>query len=360
MQYRPLGKTGIDVSCISFGGIKLPNVDPDEATRALNHALDRGMNFVDTARNYRDSEEKIGNAISHRRDEFYLATKTTGRDAESALSDLETSLRNLKTDKIDVYQLHSVSAPDTWQQVMAKGGALEGLKKARDQGKIDHISLTCHRDLSTMRKAIHSGEFETIMVAYSPLDAENVAPEIVPLAKEKGMGVIVMKGLSGGQLCRPIPEGQERTGPDDIVRGTLRCILANDGISCVIPGMTCVREVDENADTADLAPMTDEERAELLKEIGGLGKSFRYGQICLRCGYCQPCPQEIDIPAVFRAYDMARDYPKNLKHLGRERYDALDPKPDVCEECGQCAEKCPAGIDIPEKLKEVREFFDQG
>ncbi|NOZ22121.1 MAG: aldo/keto reductase [Planctomycetes bacterium] len=360
MQYRPLGNTGIDVSCISFGGIKLPNIAPEEAAHALNRALDLGMNFVDTARNYRDSETKIGNAISHRRAEFYLATKTTGRDAKSALSDLETSLRELKTEKIDLYQLHSVSDPDTWQQVMAKDGALEGLKKAQEQGKIDHISITCHRDLPTMCQAIKSGEFETIMVAYSPIDSENVAPEVLPLAKAKGMGVIVMKGLSGGQLCRPVPEGQERAGPDDIVRGALRCILGNGAISCVIPGMTCVREVEENAATGDMPPMTDEEKAELLKEIGSLGRSFRYGQVCLRCGYCQPCPQAIDIPAVFRAYDMAQSYPGNIKHLGREHYEALDPQPDVCEECGECMEKCPAGIDIPARLKQVREFFAQG
>ncbi|MEW6355776.1 MAG: aldo/keto reductase [Planctomycetota bacterium] len=357
MQYRPLGNTGIDVSCISFGAIKLPKVTSEESARALNRALDLGVNFVDTARNYRDSEEKIGAAIGHRRDEFYLATKTTGRDAKSALADLETSLRDLKTEKIDLYQLHSVSDPETWEQVMAKGGALEAVKKAKDQGKVDHIGVTCHRDLSTMRKAIESGQFETIMMAYSPIDSENVAPEILPLARSRGMGVIVMKGLSGGQLSRPVPEGRKRAEPDDIVRGALRCILSNGAVSCVIPGMTSVHEVEENAATAAMPPMTDEEKAKLLKEIGGLGKSFRYGQVCLRCGYCQPCPQEIDITAAFRAYDMARDYPSNVKHLGREHYDALDPKPDVCKECGQCAEKCPAGIDIPAKIKEVREFF---
>jgi len=357
MQYRPLGQTGIDVSAVSFGGIKLPRISPEEASDCLNRALDLGMSFVDTARNYRDSEEKIGKAISHRRDEFTLATKTTGRDAESARADLETSLRELKTEKIDLYQLHSVSDPATWEQVMAKGGALEAVKKAQEQGKIDHIALTCHRDLGTMRKAIESGEFETIMVAYSPIDAEGVGPEILPLAKAKGMGVIVMKGLSGGQLVRAVPEDGERTEPDDIVRETLRCILANDAVSCVIPGMEDVRFVEENAATGDLPPMTDDEKAKLLKEIGGLGKSFRYGQVCLRCAYCQPCPQDIDIPAAFRALDAARDYPDSLKHLGRELYDSLDPKPDACEECGQCVEKCPAGIDIPARLKEVRQHF---
>lgn len=358
MQYRLLGKTGLRLSCVSFGAIKLPMATPEEAAAALNRALDLGMNFVDTARNYRDSEEKIGRAIGRRRREFHLATKTTARDGKNALRDLDTSLRSLKTDRLDLYQLHSVSDLQSWEQVTAKGGALEALKKAKAQGKLDHIGITIHRDHRAMRKAIESGEFETIMLAYSPIDSENVGPEILPLAKAKGMGVIVMKGLSGGQLARPAPQGTDRTEPDDIVAGSLRWILSNEAVSCVIPGMTRLREVEENAATGDLTPsMTPAEKSALMKKIGGLNKPFRYGQVCLRCGYCQPCPQGIDVPAAFRAFDMARDYPDPLKSLGRELYDSLHPKLDVCTECEQCMEKCPAGIHIPEKLKKVRDFF---
>ena len=136
--------------------------------------------------------------LKERRSECFIATKTTARDADGLMEDLETSLGNLQTDTIDVYQLHTVSDMDTYEKVMAPGGALEGAKKAKAQGKIHHIGITIHRDLDTMRAAIQSDEFETIMLAYSVLDQEGVGVEIIPMAKERNMGIVNMKPLSGG------------------------------------------------------------------------------------------------------------------------------------------------------------------
>jgi len=353
MKHRRLGKTGLEVSVVGFGAIKLPQVSEEEAVEMLNRALDLGMNFVDTARNYKDSEHKIGVALSGRRSEFYLATKTAGRDAESAKRDLEESLKQLRTDYIDLYQLHSVSEPETYKQVMSKGGALEAMKEAREQGIVRHIGITIHRSISNMKAAIQSGEFETIMVAYSPLDQENVEKEILPMAQEHDLGVIIMKPLSGGHLKSGDDENAPR--PDPIVQGALRFIISNDAVSVVIPGMMSVAHVEDNAAVGDMEPMTDEEKDELIKAIGKLGKSFRYGQVCLRCGYCLPCKVGIDIPTVFRAYDMYREYPAPVKEEGLALYASLEVKPDECVECGECAEKCPAGIPIPERLKEVVE-----
>ena len=174
MQKKILGRTGLNVSIIGFGAIKLPGVPADDAVKIINRALDLGVNYIDTARNYRDSEEKIGRVLKDRRADCFIATKTTARDASGLMDDLETSLRNLQTDKIDVYQLHSVSDGDTYKKVMAPGGALEGAKKAKAQGKIDHIGISIHRDLETMKAVIKSDEFETLMVTYSLLDQEGV------------------------------------------------------------------------------------------------------------------------------------------------------------------------------------------
>ena len=356
MQKRILGKTGLEVSVIGFGAIKLPGISREESAKILNRALDMGVNYIDTARNYRDSEEKIGFVLKERRDDCYIATKTTARDASGLVADLETSLRNLQTDKIDVYQLHSVSDGDAYRRVMAPGGALEGAKRAKAQGKIDHIGITIHRDLETMRAAIMSDEFETILLTYSPLDQEGVEAEMLPMAKERNMGVIIMKPLSGGLLCLPEPE-REKLGHDPIVVGSLRFILGNENVTMAIPGMQRMREVEENVPVGDMPPLTAEEEAELRKAIGSLRKEYRYGQSCLRCGYCQPCPQEVPVPTIFRALDMYRSYPDNLKHLGLELYQSLEVKADSCVECRQCVEKCPAGLDIPALLKEAVEVF---
>lgn len=361
MRYRDLGRTGLSVSVIGFGAIKLPDVEVGMAVDAVRRAIDLGINFIDTARNYGDSERKIGKAIKGFRERLVIATKTVARTARGAMDDLETSLRELDTDYIDLYQLHSVSDPKTYEQVMSPGGAYEALVEAKEKGKVRHIGITMHRALDTMKEAIESGLFETIMVAYSPLDQEGVGKDIIPLAYKHGMGVIVMKPLSGGQLClRSNPSPYDPPSRDEIVFESLRYIISNTMVSTVIPGMTCVREVEENVPVGDAPlPMSDEEKRRLMEAIGRLGKRFRYGQVCLRCGYCLPCEQGIRIPDVFRAYDMWRYYPEELRHMGVELYRSLYPLPDSCLECGRCEERCPAGLPIRKRLKEVVAAFKE-
>lgn len=235
---------------------------------------------------------------------------------------------------------------------MAPGGALEAARKAQDEGKVRHLGLTCHRSLPVMRQAIESGEFETIMVAYSPLDQEAVAAEILPLARRHDMGVILMKALSGGALC--LPEEQRPAGGDPIVRDSLRYVLGNEAVSCAIPGMRALHEVRENCAVGErFVPLSDQEQRELFERLAPLSGKFRYDQFCLRCGYCLPCPNDVPIPEVFRAFTMYRAYPGNLRHLGLDLYRSLEVKPDACTECRECVEKCPGGLDIPVKLREA-------
>jgi len=358
MTKRKLGRTGLMVSQLGFGCIRFSSVDQATVTEALNKALDLGVNFLDTARNYRDSETKIGAALKTRRGEFHLATKTAARDADGLMRELEISLKELQMDCIDLYQLHTVSDNATYEKVMGPGGALEGAKKAQQQGKIKHIGCSIHRALDVMRKVILGGEFETVMLAYSPLDQEGVGKEIIPLAHSRGMGVIVMKPLSGGILTSAPPQGQPVPN-DPIVRGCLRHVLSNPCVSTVILGMNYAREVMENVATAEMEQtITDAERQSLMKAIGKLGKSFRYGQVCLRCEYCQPCPQGIRIPEVFKAQSIVQGYQADLRYLGLELYKSLAVKPDACEECGECVKKCPAGLPIPQRLKEARKVIE--
>jgi predicted aldo/keto reductase-like oxidoreductase len=251
-----------------------------------------------------------------------------------------------------------VSDPATYEQTMGPDGGYEAAVRARDAGKLRHIGVSIHRDLPTMRRAIDSGAFEALMLAYSVLDPEG-SGELLPAAQAAGLGTVVMKPLSGGQLTGPPgPDGQP-VAPDPVVAGALRWVLSNPHVTTVIPGMISAQQVEENVAAVERGPLSEAERREVIATVGALRKSYRYGQECLRCGYCQPCPEGIDAPAIFRAADMARDYPDELKNLGRELYEAQQYTAEHCVECRECVERCPVGIDIPQRLREAAEFFGQ-
>ncbi|MEA3408078.1 MAG: aldo/keto reductase [Chloroflexota bacterium] len=368
MQYRYLGETGLKVSNVGFGAIKLPEVSEEQAYETLNYALDQGINFIDTARNYSDSEHKIGLVLKERRDDCYVATKTHSRDADGAMRDLETSLRELQTDRLDIWQLHNVMNWDLWQQVTRPDGALVAAKRAREEGMVDHLGISIHRSLRVMREAIRSGEFETILLLYNPLDEEGVKSNgILDLAEEHGMGVIIMKALSGGALTLHLND-EERDEKhrasngewfDPVVRGSIRHVLSQPQVDVVIPGMRCVREVRENLPVSDMPPMTDEEEQELVRDIADLQKTYKYEQDCLRCGYCTlVCPQNILIPEAFRAEYVYRQYPEDTRDMGLEIYESLEVSPSECIGCEDCMEECPAGIPIPERLEQVVALFE--
>jgi len=365
MRYKVLGKTGLKVSVIGFGGIKLPKVKESEAIEILNRAVDLGVNFIDTARAYGDSEKKIGLALKDRRDEVYISSRSLSRDRDGFLKDLEVSMKELKTDYIDIYELHAVNSKDLYRKVTSQGGAVEGLRIARQKGLIGYTGITIHYDLDVMRMAIESNEFDVIMLAYSPLDHESVDKEgILKLAKEHDVGVIIMKPLLGGQLVLPETAMGKRK-KDPLVRLSLKYILSNPYVDVVIPGIMKVNEIEEDARVADEPlPITEEEKRELFNLIASLGvERFGYTgamQTCLRCGYCmRVCPQGIPIPEIFRAYEVYTYYPKEVKNYGVEIYKSLEVKPNACIECRNCIEVCPMKLDIPTKIKEIGEFFEE-
>ena len=297
-------------------------------------------------------------SLRGRRSEFYLATKTSARDRDGAAADLEKSLDELQFNHIDLWQLHTVANMDSWREVMATGGALETAQRARSEGLIGHVGISVHRSLEVMRRAIECGEFETIMLTYNPMDSECVA-DFLPLAKQHDMGTIAMKALGGGRTAYPKQNRQAGLGGlDALVAGCLRLVLSNESVDCVIPGMEARHEVEENVPlAAPVAPLGEAERQTLMRLLGEFDGEFRYEQKCLRCGYCQPCPEGVDVPAIFRAAVMVRRYPDNLKHQGYEIYEALKVGAEACVECKECLEKCPAGLPIPEMLKEAHQLL---
>ena len=349
MEKRRLGKTGLMVTRIGFGAIKLPQVDPDTCTELLNAALDKGINFVDTAREYGDSEVKIGNAISHRRREFFLCSKSPSVTADEMKRDVESSLTRLKTDYLDLFLQHNLRTPEMFETVTGKRGSLEALKRLKDERVVRHIGFSSHRWLDTMERGVRSGEFEAIMVAYNILNDELTDQTVMPLAKQHDLGVIIMKPLAGGVLAAPPPSvrilSQCSTALPVNATQALRYVLSNDAVDTAIPGMTNLRELEEDYAAGEFVEtMSPDEKRKLQAAVEALGKEF-----CRNCGYCLPCPEGIIIPLILRQEAYLTHY--GLDTWARFRYGVVEIKATACKECGTCEEKCPYGLPVIEKLK---------
>lgn len=352
MRKRILGRTGWKISAIGFGAIKLPQISQKECDPLLNRAIDLGINFVDTADCYGDSEEKIGRVLARRRKEFYLSTKVDERDGQGVLRKLERCLRRLRTDWIDLVLFHDVRGSD-YEKIFENGG-LEALEKAKVQGKVSEIGISIHQSISMMKKAVDSGVFSVLMVAYSAIDEDRLTADLIPSAHKAGVGVIAMKPLAGGRLADPF-KGWNRKyfKGESPAQVSLRYVLANPHITCAIPGMINLKELKENVKVEeDHRNLTAEEIGVFMNWVGEVGKGF-----CRNCGYCLPCPQGISIPDIFRFEGYYERY--GLKRWAVEQYRLLPVKAEVCSSCDQCLERCPYGVPIPKHLREVQKIFEQ-
>ncbi|WP_366923991.1 aldo/keto reductase [Metallumcola ferriviriculae] len=336
MKYRVLGKTELKVSAIGFGGIAIQRVDSNQAAEIVNAALDKGINFFDTARGYTDSEVKLGKALKTRRSEAIIATKSMNRTKAGMAKDIRISLDNMGTDYIDLYQLHNVKDYQTLKQVLAPDGALEALIEAKEAGLVRHIGITGHiKDV--LKEALANKQLETVQFPFNPVETEG-AKELLELAEKARMGVIIMKPLAGGAFSQ--------------AESSLKFILSHQ-VSTVIPGMDSVEQVNINAAVAsgDIT-LAAREKTLLDEEVGRLGNTF-----CRRCEYCQPCPEGVNIPAMFLLEGYYDRY--NLQQWARERYWAMDVKAEACQDCGECEERCPYDLPIREMLSRVGEKLDK-
>ena len=334
MEYVTLGRTGLRVSRLGFGGIPIQRINAEESKTLLDAVRSAGINYIDTARGYTVSEELIGQAIEGCRKDFVLATKSMSRDKEGMAKDIETSLKNLRTDYIDLYQVHNPATPDQLTQVCGEGGALEALLEAKAAGKIGHIGVTAH-SLEVFEKALELDWVETIMFPYNIVESQG--EELMRRAKEKNVAFIDMKPLAGGA----IEDG----------RLALRYIRQNDAATVIIPGMYSTKEVAENAEAvADTSPLTAEELSAIEKVRQELGTNF-----CRRCNYCAPCTAGINISGAFLFHGYLSRY--GLGDWAKGRYDALSAKAGDCVECGECENRCPYNLPIREMLKKVAADF---
>ena len=331
MEYKILGKTGLKVSVMGFGGIPIQRIDA-AGTRVLMEKLaENGVNYIDTARGYTVSESYLGEALEGIRDKFILATKSMGRTKEAMAADIDISLKNLRTDYIDLYQCHNPNM-DQLDQILAPGGALEALLEAKEAGKIGHIGLTAH-SLAVFERALELSWVETIMFPYNIVETHGL--DLIAKCREKNIGFIDMKPLAGGAL-------------EDATLA-IRYVLANPDVTLTIPGMADVSELDQNLSAAaDSNPLTEAELTKIEAVRKELGTQF-----CRRCNYCAPCAVGINIPSVFLFEGYMSRY--GLAEWALGRYETLPKKASDCIECGQCETRCPYHLPIRQMLKKCAE-----
>jgi len=344
------------VTRIGLGTIPIIKESKWRAVRIIHKALDLGINFIDTARAYEDSEEKIGEVMKTRRSECFLASKSHFRTASETTEALETSLRNLQTDYLDLYMLHDISAQDRWDLVFAPNGAFEAVKKAQQQGKIRYIGVSGH-NVPMLMDLARMGEFSVILTCYNFMTLEPEY-ELIPLAQSKGVGVLVMKPNVGGvafRLIRPGKDGQEPQPSDIKPRDTLRFVLSNSGVDCALVGPKRVGEMVENYKFANrFEPMDETERQKFIESGQSL---FPKMPLCQDCGYCEPCPAGIPIAKLMVLYqNLCRlffEWPRS-----RKEYHKLQPDVAACTDCGACEERCPQKLNIRERLRNAKKRLD--
>jgi predicted aldo/keto reductase-like oxidoreductase len=331
-----LGKTGLMVSRTGVGGIPIQRPSLDEAIKVMRRALDLGINFIDTARGYGESEERIGKAIAGRRKDVIIATKGGG-NREQTLSSIEESLRRLGTDYIDLWQFHGINSFDYFEEILGHGGGMEGARRAKEQGKILHIAFSSH-SLEVALKATASGFFEAVQF---PLNfvSDEAAAELVTLARKEDAGFIAMKPFAGGH----IHDGNL----------AMTYLMQFDNV-VPDPGVEKIHEVEQIVDIVNKGPraLGQEERREIERIRTMLGSKF-----CHQCGYCMPCPNGVDISMVMIMQPMWRMWPEPLFRDPEWWYCKAVRTGNNCQKCGECEPKCPYKLDIRQMIDESLAFL---
>ena len=335
MEKLRFGKTGLMVSKVAFGGIPIMRIPKADAVNIVKETIKLGINFIDTAHGYTDSEEKIGEAIKGmRREDLVIASKSPADDKKTFNEHLDLSLKRLGVDYIDIYQLHNVSTPARRDAVFAPGGAYEGLEEAVKAGKVRFPGFSAH-SVPMAIEIMKGGKFAVVQLPFNYIDAE-AADEAIPLAKKLDIGFIAMKPMGGGLLNNA---------------GLSFRFLMSYGSIVPDPGIEKVEEIRE---IAGLVEKSETFSAEDKKEIERQKKEFG-SSWCHRCDYCLPCPQGIHISSALCIKSSFKRMP-----LDRARFftgHAIE-KARTCLECRVCTERCPYHLDIPSLLKESIAFWD--
>ncbi len=328
-----LGSTGLKVSTVGFGGIPIIRLDVNEAEQVVRHAYEQGINLFDTANAYKDSEYKIGRALQRVRDKVVLATKSFKRDGNEVVEQMENSLRQLRTDYIDLYQLHQISQEEEWQEINRLGGVMDKLSKELDKGKICYLGFSSH-SLDMAVKLVQKGVFSTVQFPFNFIEQES-QDKLFPVAKDYNMGILTMKPFAGGVI-------------DD---GILAFSFLRQYPNIIpLPGFDSISSVDEIISFyAEPNVLNKEKQNRMEKYRQELGRRF-----CRRCEYCQPCPNGVMITmAMGYPLVVSRMSPQKAVEFARQAMETVQ----LCEKCGECEKKCPYKLPIMEMLQENYKLF---
>lgn len=370
MKYSDFGKTGCRVSRLGFGAMRLPlidsedsaSIDTEKAIKMIRHAIDNGVNYVDTAFFYHsgESERLVGKALKDGyREKTFLATKLPMGEVK-ATEDfdriLNTQLEKLDTDYIDFYLFHALNE-DSWEKVKTLG-LLDKMKQAKADGKIKHMGFSFHDNPEIFTKIVdeYDGcEFCQIQLNYLDIDHQ-AGIDGLEYAASKGLGVVIMEPIRGGRLASPseeilslLPKGRTP------VENALAFLWDRKEVSLLLSGMGTQEQVTENLASADkfgVGCLTDEERRQFYSAKKAFDKSTLIP--CTGCDYCQPCPNEVLIPKVFAAYNTIGE--GDMRKV-RETLPEIEEIIDRCVKCGICEQKCPQQINIVEQLRQIQRRF---
>ena len=370
MQYRPFGNTGVNISTLGFGCMRLPEiqqedgswiVDQEKTDAMLMRAYELGVNYFDTALYYchSNSEIAIGKALKPIRDKVYISTKCPlelVKEPGDFRKVLETSLKKLDTPYVDFYHFWGINQK-TFDEKIVPMGLIAEAQKLKEEGLIRHISFSFHDSPEALKHIIDNGEgLESVLLQYNLLDRAN--EEMIQYAAKKGLGVVVMGPVGGGRLAAPT-ELAAKLGTEAVNTYELafKFVLGNPGVCCALSGMQNIDMVEQNAKVASLEnPMSEEEWRRVGESLENLKKFSEL--YCTGCGYCQPCPKGIKIPTIFQAYTYHNVY--GLHDLAKRVYQGYvnnEKEPgatsSACVSCGYCEKKCPQHLKVRELLKKA-------
>jgi predicted aldo/keto reductase-like oxidoreductase len=368
MIYRPLGKTGMKISSLGFGCMRLPMIeennrkviDQDKVDAMFSKAFELGVNYFDTAWFYNDglSESAVGKALKEIRNKVYISSKSPGhlmKKPGDYRRILETQLERLDTDFIDLYHFHGIGY-DNFLEIDKATGWLEEACKAKEEGLIKHIAFSFHDKPENMVKLIDLGHFESVLCQYNVIDQKN--KESMAYASDKGLGVIVMGPLGGGRVSG-LPAELTKTLNIKVKSNAelaLRFVFSNPHIDCALSGMENMSMLLENAEISEQRTELNPEEVRSINSV--MTENAKLSDLyCTGCNYCMPCPAEVNIPHIFRMMNYYKVY--NIKDFAQKGYAEIGTndwvkgkRADACTECGICETKCPQKLEIRKQLKE--------
>lgn len=367
MEIRDFGKrSGLKVPRVSIGGMRLPKEDSD-AVELVRYAIDCGMRYIDTSRGYGDSEIKFGKALKDGyREKVILSTKwspyikkieeTDEPTADCTYKRIRESMERLQVDYLDYYQLWNIQNPDEYEQMTKPGGMLDGIRRAIAEGLVKRTGFTTHEKVENLLRYIQEVDWADIMlVSMSMLDLK-WEPVLKP-AHDKGIGTLVMNPVAGGKLAENsevLGKLASDVGAVSVPDMAIRWILANPNVDTLLCGIAKKSDVDDTIASAERGALPTDAVERVNQFMDDLNPEKV--KFCTRCGYCKPCSQEIDIPAIMSLVYDARFL--GLKEFAKARYGRMkDPKAEACAECGECLEKCTQSLQIPEEMEYAKEHF---